>query len=487
MYVGFEIEVESCNEGSKAEIYDLIEKTYPITGWSIDRGISRYHHYEHMTAEGRWRVESDASLRSGAEFVMPPLDKDTAFNLLEKFFKLISESNCHTSNRCGLHLNISADDCTIDNVNIGYFITNINYRLLAKLWPDRVKKYNTFCVGLKHILSSMLNNRQVHFNSNRQEQRNFQREILQGHNNMINTRFNVGGSGKRFEIRAIGGKDYHKKFKEIKITTNMFEKSLEKSCEICEETHTNKKIISYINRLHIRHDLKKFVWIPTLNARIEHSEYTTLVQHLHSIKNIHKHGAWDFFEKMNRFYNRLTYPNSSISISNNKSFDKYCITLLQTVSKGIYLNNSNLGTETNIRHNNIIRLTNEAIYHIVKYMSNNPTVYPPSLCDKTIKRYMTGRMRLVDNKITITISKNERINDAEGKNSKMILTIPENEKRHDILWLAKHMYMFDSDTRQKYINSLSKHMLIFINNHKEKYGKGILRMSQKKIKELNNA
>jgi hypothetical protein len=99
---------------------------------------------------------------------------------------------------------------------------------------------------------------------------------------------------------------------------------------------------------------------------------------------------------------------------------------------------------------------------------------------------MTGRIKLANNKTTITIPENEKINNTEDKYNKMVLTIPENEKQHDILWLARHMYMFNNDTRQKYINSLSKHMLIFINKHKKKYGKGILRMSQKKIKELNN-
>jgi hypothetical protein len=463
-------------------VYDLIEKTHPITGWSRDRGISRYHHYEDMTAEGLWRVESDASLRCGAEFVMPPLDKNVAFSLLEKFFELIDESNCHTSSRCGLHLNISTDDRTVDNVNIGYFMTNINYRLLAKLWPDRVKKYNTFCVGLKHVLSSMLNNKQVHFSSDRQEQRNFQREILKGHNNMINMRFNIGDVGNRFEIRAIGGKNYHKKFEEIKITTNMFEESLKKSCEICEDTHTNKKIISYINRLHTRHDLKNFVWVPTQHGKSVHSEYKILVQHLQSVKNIHKHGAWDFSKKINRIYTSAY----SDSIPNHKGFDKYCILMLQTVTHGVYLNNSSLGSQINTRNNKLIKLTNEAIYHIVKYMSNNPTVYQPSFCTKIIKRYMVGKLKIKNNKTTLTISENEKFNKTNSENNKMILTIPKDEKQHDTLWLAKHMYMFNNDTRQKYINSLSKHMLIFINKHREKYGKGILRMSQKKVKELSN-
>jgi hypothetical protein len=482
MYVGFEIEIESCEDGSYSNVLDLVEKAYPITSWSREQGVDRYHYHEGMSQQGLWRVESDASLNCGAEFIMPPLDKVTGFALLEKFFKLIDESGCRTSNRCGLHLNISDDNRTIDNVNAGYFITNINYRLLAKLWPDRAKDYNTYCIGLKHILSSMLNNRQVHFSSDRQEQKNFQKEILKGHNNMVNMRFSTDGEVKeRFEIRAMGGKDYHKKLKEIIITTNMFEELLKKSCEVCENTHTNKKIISYINRLHIRHDLQKFVWVPTIQGKRIHSYYNTLIRNLHSIKNIHKHGAWNFLEKIDR-----VYTSAYSAIPCIISFDAYCVIMLQTVSHGIFLNNAQWDSQTGTRNDKIIRLTNEAIYHIVKYMSNNPTVYQPSLCTKIMKRYMTGRLKIVNKRTTLTIPESETPNKTESGNNKMVLTIPKSEKQRDILWLARHMYMFDSDTRQEYINKLSKHMLVFINKHKEKYGKGILRMSQRKMKELSN-
>lgn len=482
MYVGFEIEIESCGKTNR-EVYDLIEKAYPITSWSKEQGVARYHHNENMSREGLWRVESDTSLNNGAEFIMPPVDKDTAFVLLERFFNLIDASSCHTSHRCGLHLNISSNDRMLGNINAGYFITNANYRLLAKLWPDRAKDYNAYCVGLKHILSGMLHNKQINFGSDRQEQELFQNQILKSRNNIINMRFSGNGEVKeRFEIRAMGGKNYHKKLREIKITTNMFEELLKKSYEVCKDTYTNKKIISYINRLHTRHDLQKFVWMPTTNGKKANSKYTILAQNLRSIKNIHKHGAWQFLDKMNKTYTVYYYGQKQ-----HKSFDTYCSLMLQTVSFSIScINNKHSPSEAKLLNNEIIKLTNEAIYHIVKYMSNNLTVYGLSLCTKIIKRYMTGKIKIVNNKTMLALLDYENINKTENENSKMVLTIPEGEKQRDIVWLARHMYMFDSDTRQKYINSLSKHMLTFINKHKESYGKGILRMSQKRIKELDN-
>lgn len=469
MYVGFEIEVETCRDGSghvshdNESLYNLIEEARPITGWARNQGISRYHHHEYRTEQGLWRVESDASLINGVEFIMPPVNKNTAFSLLEKLFKLIDESGCTTSSRCGLHLNISDNTRTLGLVNIGHFITNVNYQLLVSLWPDRLKEYNTYCLGFKHILASILNNGIDTLGSNKKEQETFQKRLLNSHNNMINVRFDRTGTiEERFEIRAMGGKDYHKKLEKIETTTNMFEEVLKKSCEICKRTYTNKKIISYINRINNRQKIRKHVWIPTTSGRAGQNEQNNLVANLCSIRNLHKRKAWEFLDTLKTRYGIARYKSYHY-----KHFDAYCVLMLKTVNYRIILNNDTWGGETAKNRNNIItKLTNEAIYYIAKYMSDNPTVYPPFLCSKIIKKYMTGCTKIGDNK--------------------MILTIPESEKQHDIIWLAKHMYIFDSKTRQRYIDMLSKHMLVFINKHREKYGKGILRMSQKKIKELTN-
>jgi hypothetical protein len=196
---------------------------------------------------------------------------------------------------------------------------------------------------------------------------------------------------------------------------------------------------------------------------------------------------------MNRAYSSLySLP------SKHTSFDVYCVRLLQIVNLGISLNNTQWVKQTNpvypgaiersaaettiaVQNDKIIKLTNEAIYHIVKYMSKYPTVYQPSLCTKIIRRYMTGRLKIGNNKTTLTIPENIKLNGTGSEKNRMILTIPESEKQRDIVWLAKYMHMFNRDIRQEYINRLSKHMLIFINKHREKYGKGILRMSQKKL------
>jgi hypothetical protein len=466
MYVGFEIEVETESSNirhDKDALYDLIEAVYPITGWSRRQGISGYHRHESRTEQGLWRVETDASLVNGAEFVMPPVNKDTAFSLLEKLFELIDESKCTTSKRCGLHLNISDNTRTLNRVNIGYFITNVNYRLLAALWPDRVKSYSTYCVGFKHVLMNMLNNGAANLESDKKEQETFQKSLLSNHNSMINVRLDRARVlEERFEIRTMGGKDYHKKLREIKITTNMFEEMLERSYGVCKRTYTNKKIISYINRVNNRQKTRNYIWIPTRHTLLAESGQKKLTANLYSIRNIHEHGAWELLDSF-----KIRYRAPHYKAHRYKSFDSYCAGMLETVNRRVFSNTDMWGQETaKTRNALIIRLTNEAIYHIVKYMSNNPTVYPPFLCNKIIKKYMTGRTRIGD--------------------TKMALTIPENEKQRDIVWLSRHMYIFNNETRQRYINMLSKHMLVFINKHKEKYGKGILRMSQKKIKELSN-
>ena len=463
VYVGFEIEVEDKQifDHKKENIYKLIELAYPITKLQIDGPIPRYHTSEYLSGIGKWRIEQDASLINGAEFIMPPLEKDIALETLREFFELIEKAYCKVTDQCGLHLNISGNDQKVNNVNLGYFLSNVNYRLLNKLWPNRVN-FNTYCRGPALLINGITYDKRISslnfYNTPLVDltQESVERTLLKGHNNMINLCENTHGDRLRFEIRTMGGKDYHKEFKKIEITTNAFAELLEKSYN--NNTRINKRMVSYVNRIKKRREPQNNIWIPLSNSSssipISNSSSSnssipalqTLKTNLNGIKNIHKKDPKEILKSLCNTYGHRV-----------GCCDTFCFFLINRINACLVAWRPHFA-------NNIIKLTNEAIYHFIKYINCNPTVFDEKSCNQLIKKYMTGKITLHSNKIK--------------------LTIPKNEQQRDIIWLAKYMHLFNQEIRQEYVDKLSNPMLRFINKYRRKHGKGILRMSQKKLKQL---
>ena len=211
-------------------IITLAKNTEHITKTPLPK-IENYHSNSTDSRTTRWRLELDASLCNGAEFISPPECMDTSIKKLFNFFEHIESSGCTTTNRCGLHVNMSADNKTLDGVNLATFITLINQRLLFKLWGYRmqnyqhvrnmqkileIKKYDiTTAYNLKNSVGTKTNN--------------IGNTLMNDRYNFVNRRV---VNGKIYiEIRVIGGKNYHKKTKEIIQTIKHFAKVIEQAKE----------------------------------------------------------------------------------------------------------------------------------------------------------------------------------------------------------------------------------------------------------------
>jgi len=96
--------------------------------------------------ESQFKLEADFSGGFKMhEFVTAPLPYAEAVNILFRTMNIISE-NGFTTDRCGLHINLSIDEksaglgTTIENLNTLKFILNLNESQIYEWWPSALNK-----------------------------------------------------------------------------------------------------------------------------------------------------------------------------------------------------------------------------------------------------------------------------------------------------------------------------------------------------------
>ena len=104
-------------------IYTVAKKWESVIG-SIVHASSEYHGTKNSRAQGEWAIEPDSSVYNndnledaGLEFISPaePIAKTLAS--MEKLWNWARENNCYTSNKTGLHMNISVPNLSIENLD----------------------------------------------------------------------------------------------------------------------------------------------------------------------------------------------------------------------------------------------------------------------------------------------------------------------------------------------------------------------------------
>jgi hypothetical protein len=244
MVLGFEFEVE----GNYNNIYDLIDNSAHITGIT-EHFVEEYHDTRYKTAEGKWRVEEDETV-NGAEFISPLLKYDDAREICKKFFEIIEEtSGITTTDACGLHIGMSING-NLAGVDLENIIPNVNYRLLAKLWPDRMLGNHCYCNNLKNILRKVnifRINGTLPTNIVKPNISYMSKAWMDNTYSFIKTKYyeNV----KYIEFRTPGGQDYHLKFDELFASIDHISDILLGHTKLSKEKST-KKMYSYLNRVY---------------------------------------------------------------------------------------------------------------------------------------------------------------------------------------------------------------------------------------------
>jgi hypothetical protein len=363
IYTGFEIEVEtnipqSANYGdyrrARDKLIELASNTEHITNTTL-QNIGNYHSSRTDFRTTSWRLEGDASLLNGAEFISPPELMDVSIKKLFDFFEHIDSNGCITTKRCGLHVNMSTDNKTLSGIDMPTFLTLINQRLLFKLWGHRMKN-NQHVVNIQNILKL----KQYDMSSVYSLQNNINTKVKDIGDLMLGDRYNFVNkrriNGKNYiEIRVIGGENYHKKKEEIKQTIEHFAKILEQA-KTPEKLHkkTCKKITSYVNRMD--YSINKGIFIPKENLSLLVTD-KMFSNTLKQLKNIHKYPIDELIDLLKKEGLIEQYGRAY----NHKNIRKYfnsCITYMYA--------------HAIIRNDKKRKLYLDYInYHYIKYIYNN--------------------------------------------------------------------------------------------------------------------
>lgn len=275
--LGFEFEVE----GNDRDIYELIDASTHITGLT-EHYIEDYHDTRYKTGEGLWRVEKDETV-SGAEFISPPMDYYTAKEMCKKFFKAIDDADgVDTSSRCGLHVGMSING-NLDGIDLPSIIPNVNYRLLATLWPDRMLEEHSYCNNLKKMLKTInifCTNSSISNYNTKPSTASMSKRWMDSAYSFIKTKYydNV----RYIEFRVPGGIDYHLKFDALFTSIDHISDILLGRTKLSKKK-TVKKMYSYLNRSYkapdYTHHTPPFIPDIFLKNRLSSNSFTSLYNH----------------------------------------------------------------------------------------------------------------------------------------------------------------------------------------------------------------
>lgn len=244
-FIGFEFEIEK-------KIKNLIDKV-------IKEGIVTckhafacdYHSTKSYTKQGLWRIENDASLQHGAEFISPPQKLEQSIETMRSFLNSVEEHGSVTSTRCGCHINMSLmARGKILKIDEDEFLANINWRLMSFLWGNRLIKFNSYCRNLNSMFTQIKRQAITVFGPISDKKGIGNEMFIRRHGCIVKKANLLSKNGSYYELRFPGGANYHKYPDKLEQTVRHFSKILEKSRKsFCNNKEVNKKIVSYINRL----------------------------------------------------------------------------------------------------------------------------------------------------------------------------------------------------------------------------------------------
>lgn len=181
----------------------------------------------------RWIIKPDYSIGSdGFEIVSPIMTLYECVDMLPKMFECI-ESYGKTDKTCGLHFNISLNN--VENlrevIDTEKLVSFIDEKLIYKLFPRR--KNNTHAQSMHRDLKSNLK---------------YLGELKSSYGHGMAIDFDhLLGKNKYIEFRYIGGSNYHKRLKDIKIILGMYIYALKMSVNKKDKREYEKRINRIIN------------------------------------------------------------------------------------------------------------------------------------------------------------------------------------------------------------------------------------------------
>lgn len=177
--------------------------------------------------KNKWLVKPDNSIgAAGLELASPVMGLEEYLDICPTIFSHMKKVKAVTDNKCGFHLNLSLKDKgwynRLDVMKLGLFI---NEREIYGLFPMR--KNNTYCGSVHKDIKKVLKKKIGEYII---ENYKLKPEFTESHHMAINT-LHLKQRNKYIEFRYIGGKDYHKKWKDIRYLTAMFINAIRYACD----------------------------------------------------------------------------------------------------------------------------------------------------------------------------------------------------------------------------------------------------------------
>lgn len=183
----------------------FIDLPFPFDVSQAD--IGEYHNSSNYH---KWRIESDDSLSAGGiEVISPILTLPDGIKTLKEMFAFIRDYG-HTDSSTGFHVNLSIDGIhSMDDVNLLKLMLFMEENSVWKFFKDR--KNNEYTESIKRIVADAINagKNDIPLNDLRRINNYFKFNL---------TKFfgvNLEHFPQRIEFRYLGGKDYHRKEKEV--------------------------------------------------------------------------------------------------------------------------------------------------------------------------------------------------------------------------------------------------------------------------------
>jgi hypothetical protein len=392
LYVGYEFEVEG-------NLQSLMQKAIPITNYKSGR-IYSYHSKVDDTSKGLWRVERDASLYNGAEFISPPILMEDSFKMMRGFFQAITEAKSDTNTRCGCHINMCLTyNGKILKMNENAIVCNIDWRLLCSLWPDRLKNKNVYCKYISHILKE--NDSFLKLKNKRE----FAKNLFNYYHGFITRKPSKWNKeGIYYELRFPGGTDYHLHPEKIETTVRHFNEVLDKSrLAVCrtKDDFKNKKIISYINRVY----KQQLVEIPSFRSLKNTPSDFKKIDKLKNIKDITSTKHTNYLSK--KLLGLVTQITSKLRFKPVCLHEQLCLKLVKTINE------------------------EHVVYYIIKYF--------------VVSHYVFFKANIT---FFINLLNLEQIK----------FTVPVNEFDTDKLWVIKLTLFLNNSSRNNIINTTKNSM-----------------------------
>lgn len=247
----YSMEMESINEEKWIELAEnILPDSIYTANFISDYKIGGYGSVNQTKENQVWAFEFDSTVfgDGGVEMKSPPMQLPKFLNILPDILKWINK-NGTTNENCGLHFHMSLDNVNNlqANLDIVKLILFTEEEFIYKFFPSRID--NVYAKQIKNKVIQGGPSQIKEYAQKLVDKKNLNpedaRSVLGDHYDAVH-KVSDSKNFTHVEFRHLGGKNYHKKTKEIKSLIGKYAVTLSLACD---PNYKHKEYISKIVRI----------------------------------------------------------------------------------------------------------------------------------------------------------------------------------------------------------------------------------------------